>query len=253
MIWHHRQIRPKPWTEDQILRNYKFCNVFRELDKGTLALRELYKFCKQPEDWVFTTCWYRLYNLDYHANHWIGVGCLPTWQELLKYIRNKAMSGHKVFTSAHMTHGSFGENKIDTYERSIMECWNDRNDLLLCCEKGKMELVFERLKDIYCIGPFIAYEIVCDLRFTPVLEATDRMSWANLGPGCKRGLQRLGLPLEIRSLIGLYERTPEDVLKILGKRLYELREVEHCLCEFDKYERARLGQGRPRQRYDGSS
>mgnify|MGYP005994584353 CR=1 FL=1 len=29
----------------------------------------------------------------------------------------------------------------------------------------------------------------------------------------------------------------------------EMRDIEHCLCEFDKYERVRLGQGRPRAKY----
>jgi hypothetical protein len=30
---------------------------------------------------------------------------------------------------------------------------------------------------------------------------------------------------------------------------WEMREVEHTLCEFDKYERARLGEGKPRGVY----
>jgi hypothetical protein len=29
----------------------------------------------------------------------------------------------------------------------------------------------------------------------------------------------------------------------------EMRDIEHSLCEFDKYERARLGHGKPRSRY----
>ena len=29
----------------------------------------------------------------------------------------------------------------------------------------------------------------------------------------------------------------------------EMREIEHSLCEFDKYERTRLGEGRPRAKY----
>ena len=29
----------------------------------------------------------------------------------------------------------------------------------------------------------------------------------------------------------------------------EMRDIEHCLCEFDKYERVRLGQGKPRAKY----
>ena len=30
----------------------------------------------------------------------------------------------------------------------------------------------------------------------------------------------------------------------------EMRDIEHSLCEFDKYERVRLGQGRPRSKYE---
>jgi hypothetical protein len=29
----------------------------------------------------------------------------------------------------------------------------------------------------------------------------------------------------------------------------EMRDIEHSLCEFDKYERVRLGQGKPRSKY----
>ena len=39
-IWHRRNVLklPAPWSADEILRNYRFCNVYRELDGGTLAL-----------------------------------------------------------------------------------------------------------------------------------------------------------------------------------------------------------------------
>ena len=29
----------------------------------------------------------------------------------------------------------------------------------------------------------------------------------------------------------------------------EMRDIEHSLCEFDKYERVRLGEGKPRSLY----
>jgi hypothetical protein len=31
-----------------------------------------------------------------------------------------------------------------------------------------------------------------------------------------------------------------------------MRDIEHSLCEFDKYERVRLGQGKPRSLYKRS-
>src|SRR5688500_5458146 len=64
---------PKPWTQDKILREYKFTNAFRELDRGTLALRRMEHGAvaswRESQDWnaaeliVFNTFWYRLFNL----------------------------------------------------------------------------------------------------------------------------------------------------------------------------------------------
>ena len=34
-----------------------------------------------------------------------------------------------------------------------------------------------------------------------------------------------------------------------ASRVLELRDIEHSLCEFDKYERVRLNQGAPRSKY----
>lgn len=32
--------KPQPWTKDPILKQYKFCNVYRELDRVTMWLAE---------------------------------------------------------------------------------------------------------------------------------------------------------------------------------------------------------------------
>ena len=34
---------PFPWTDDEILQTYSFCNVYRELDKVTVWIRENWK------------------------------------------------------------------------------------------------------------------------------------------------------------------------------------------------------------------
>jgi hypothetical protein len=31
------------------------------------------------------------------------------------------------------------------------------------------------------------------------------------------------------------------------------QDLQNCLCEFDKYERVRLGEGRPKAKYNGVS
>lgn len=76
-------------------------------------------------------------------------------------------------------------------------------------------------------------------------------------------MTRLGLPVSVDTMIALWKESAEylegeirnhhPLIKIADKRgrkrklPFELREIEHSLCEFDKYERVRRGEGRPRQ------
>ena len=108
----------------------------------------------------------------------------------------------------------------------------------------------------------MSYEVVTDLNYTPVLDkAQDRFSWANAGPGAIRGLNRIhGRDLkkgmrqeqankEMQALLAvksqyLDHHTPEDQV--------DMRCIEHSLCEWDKYQRVLLGQGKPRSVYRAS-
>jgi hypothetical protein len=106
----------------------------------------------------------------------------------------------------------------------------------------------------------MAYEIICDLRYTYLLEdATDINTWTNPGPGCHRGLARL----EGQSLQGARQvKVDEPLVKMrellaytrrqLPRMKFEMREIEHSLCEYDKYERARLSEGHLKRRYSGA-
>lgn len=110
------------------------------------------------------------------------------------------------------------------------------------------------------LGKFHSYEIVTDLRRTVLLDrAPDIMTWASPGPGARRGLNRvLGKNYKDRSL------SRDDLIQGMRELLclscddamwpavwpdWEMREVEHTLCEFDKYERLRLGQGTVKGRF----
>jgi len=151
-------------------------------------------------------------------------------------------------------------------------------------DPGHLESVWSWLRQFPYMGDFMSYEVVTDLRHTDLLDrAPDIMTWANPGPGARRGLGRvfeggayeaLGHKKEplVRMMRELLEvsRDPEHWPQFSGPgfefagegledRLlsgygdwwptWEMRDVEHTLCEFDKYERARLGQGKPKQVY----
>ena len=100
------------------------------------------------------------------------------------------------------------------------------------------------------MGPFMAYEVVTDLAHTPVLRrARDRMTWANPGPGCLRGLGHVygtrhtranpATLLHMRELLDL--AGPDSFYWPEDWPAWDMRTVEHWLCEYDKYCRGVAG------------
>jgi len=272
---HHIYLRklyncPKPWTDDPILQQYKFTNAFRQLDKGTIALtnmllQESYNKSEIHQtvklDLIFfNICWYRYFNWYEHAKN---LGFINSYEEVENYIKERHKNNQRIFTGAWMTTGVFCEDKHITYLRACKDAWNRRFAFIKYIEENNsLEKVSNKLQELYMIGKFLAYEIACDLRFTSLLKnATDKLIWANMGPGAQRGLKRLGLPYGnqqqgLTSMQLLYRRLI-NTKNILGSHIFnceqpfELREVEHSLCEFDKYMRVKMGEGRPRSRYSG--
>lgn len=122
-----------------------------------------------------------------------------------------------------------------------------------------LETVWQWLRQFPFMGDFMAYEVVTDLSHTDLLDrAPDIMTWANPGPGATRGLGRV-----THGNIKAYRPSQKELLNDKMRSLlyfskeggywptewpeWDMRTVEHTLCEFDKYERATNGEGRPRQ------
>lgn len=255
------QVQPKPWTSDPILQEYKFTNVFRELDTGTKFLRMMCQAHQDPTLLVFNIIWYRLFNRFEHA---LDIGFMDDIDVFLKKMKHKAAMGEKIFTSAHMTAGKAGVSKLDYYLDACSQAWDEAENLAVACKHlNSIESAFNDLRGFQCIGPFVAYEIASDFRWYPQIlpKPYDVLNWANIGPGCMRGLRRLGLDHKEDAIGYVYDQIhqhlqPHVLLHVPeGKHVwppFELREVEHSLCEFDKYQRVKTGVGRPRQRFNGS-
>lgn len=236
-----RRGRPRPWTKDAVLHTYKFCNVFRQLDRGTVVLNKMIDRSAPGHLILWNAVWYRLFNWRGNAK-WFTNN-----QDLRVHITRRWGRGETIFTSAHMTSSKAGvpkhESMLDTSGDvfDVSEKIYDR-----CVESQSMEEVFGLLLPFYAVGPFVAYEIVCDLRFVlSAFNPTDVMSWANVGPGAKRGMQRLGLPPTLdtmRQLLNAFGGIPCEWP-------FELREIEHSLCEFDKYCRIQETGGKAMRRY----
>jgi len=252
--------KSKPWSADPIFQQYKFTNPYRENDTGTIWLRENFLEPHKNDDLgliAFNICWYRMFN-------WTGTGEFLGWQtdwngDIVKYdLTNWAQEGNKVFTGAHMVRSPFGEPKIDSIVDVCTNLWNARRDIAERCTVQLLEETWKYLLTFPYVGPFMGYEMVTDMRHTRLLDgATDIMTWANPGPGAQRGLQRLSLPWRpdkaaVDSMEQLMTKANFYGLEDHCPRV-EMRDIEHSLCEFDKYCRVKFGEGAPRSRYPGGA
>lgn len=262
-----------PWTDDPILNEYKFTNIFRELDTGTIYCREAIRepYADHPE-LFFNIAAYRLFNYTESHKDMGFIDKKYNAKKVMEIMYSRREAGLRVFTGAHMTTGSLGGDKINqVFGLCLTTLWENRRELEP--QPGDtLEMAFNRLNK-HCpgYGPFISYEVISDLRWTRYLcEATDINTWANPGPGCKRGINRM-LGYRVRNRRDgnpsaeerhKYPKSNDEYLFYMKKLLakvnvsvqrfvpnLEMRDIEHSLCEFDKYERTRLGEGRPRSKY----
>lgn len=254
-----------PWTPDPILQKYRFCNVFREDDTVTQWFRKNVRepLRDNPVQVLRSTIVFRWFNR------------VSTGKKILDLLRRGGFSNYDkmrreltgiypLISGAYMIKTPGGMNKLEGLIYCFEKILPHTRWLAKVIQEGRsIEMATIHLSLYPYLGKFMAYEIVTDLRHTCLLDnATDTNSWANPGPGAHRGLQRLGgIPFKQR----LHdEQMQEGMLELLKLsrdigywpnrwKPWEMREVEHTLCEFDKYERARLGEGRPKQLFRGGT
>lgn len=262
-----------PWTRDSILQTYKFTNVFRELDRTTVWCRENLRGRFEGADLILVMALFRQTGtirageliLEFVKE--MGGRLNFRWEVWAPYLHSVQVAGEKIFTGAYMQTaqypGAQGRPKIYSIcEHALQPIWDNREWLYRVCREDKsLRSLVHALAQYPGWGGnhFMGYEVACDLRWTPVLwDAEDVMTWANPGPGAQRGLNRLhGRPLnksipeeqcvaEMRELLGY-----STVRRGPHVPPLEMRDIEHSLCEVDKYLRVAYGEGRPRSLYNG--
>ncbi len=252
--------KPPPWTDDSILQKFKFCQVFREDDRTTrwfrTHIRDPYR--DDPEV-LMATVIFRWFN-------YIETGRTLVRHNLhLEWDRKKAIEEitkqDKWVTGAYIVKTPNRMDKVTGVAECISHMWGDREKLVdqILATKS-LEKSWNILRDYPYMGPFMAYEVITDLRHTYLLrDAEDILTWANAGPGAMRGLNRLaGRELDFSRRSHPWNEEMRNLWEISRERLnpnlidldqFEMREIEGGLCEFDKYSRILNEEGRTRSVY----
>lgn len=269
MVWHRRFVlkQPPPWTTNRILRDYKFTNMYRELDRGTIWYKSRIPSIAQNDfhNLVWLTIMYRLLN-RVETFEKVGFVNCHNWTKEKAEWEKKLKELHKhesVFTNAHLTLPTHkeGKSKISTY----MEVLDELNTMLLGLVNEikyakSLEHLFDILMQVPCVGRFISYEICCDFILLKVVPFTEN-DWVNPGPGCKRGINlifpNVSKVQEYQECIKTLKAEQEQHFKRLKLKfpyLYPdtpmtLRSIEHSLCEYQKYDHMKTGTGKLRMKF----
>jgi len=240
---------PPPWTEDPVIMTYRFCHVFREDDKTTVWLRDNIRDpLKHDRKVIFATTAFRWFN-RIEIGEEIKDLLLGEWDS--GEARRRLLSfGGPYTTGAYMTRTPTGLDKLD----GVLLLINSIKNLHEIWECPTMEKACAILQeDNFLMGTFLSYEIVCDLIYTDALRnVSDRMTWANVGPGAARGIEWLfGCRVPEEHMVRIMREILmfSTQMDMFDKDLWpaewpqwDMRTVEHTLCEYAKWKRGHAGQ-----------
>lgn len=272
-----------PYTDNKILRKYRFTNIRREHDRETLWLID------NITDNAFLTYRQKILNVVlfrlYNKHETLEIIGAPfkfegVWNPgpSIKLLKAFAKENPKFafFTNAFLTSGLKKtlnllypkEKFVPALPLKFMENLNNSNffeDLNSC--KNQQE-VFKLLSSMTGIGDFLAYQIFVDFTYIPEFPFSEN-EFTVAGPGCQQGIDFLFLDTdglnyeecifwirdnwdEIQTFVPhKFRFDPQTKMIDLKQcdRVMNVMSLENCFCEFSKYYRAVNDIGRPRNTY----
>lgn len=246
----------KPWTKDPILRAYRFCNVYRELDTVTQWIRTNWREPNRddPDVW-FAMVIARLVNtpetlqeIAYPKNF------RSRW--FVDTLHAQREQGKKVFSGAYIvsTNGHAQDKAEYLAEHVLLPLWQNKKEVRP--RKGESLASFHaRLMQFDGMGSFMAAQVIADTKYTQSLNlAPDWWSWAASGPGSRRGFNHvMGRAIDAPWREAEWQEHLAELKILVDKYVERLhypmlhaQDLQNCLCETSKYVR-----GYSRTRYPG--
>ena len=258
---------PWPWSDDEILNTYKFTNVKRSHDRTTKWFWDALDNNKDaPLHVILFNC--ALFRYFGTIEFYESIGWQPTWnQEIALAVKARAQirldNKQRVFTGAYVitNQGISAPKQEVVVDHFLWPLWHWCSYLVDVARRTKSwETVATEMMKLKGFGGtgFMTKEVLQDAMHTEVLaDCTDRNTWCPVGPGAHRGINRL-MERDVKARLKTQEGL--DIMRRLfnaqdeywpdyGPGELELHDIQFQLCEFDKHERVKLGQGRPRSKY----
>lgn len=291
-IWYKRFIKKQkaPWTKDKFLKEYKFTNVYRELDRASqwLINNVLTDHSLSDEDLIWKIISFRFFNQPntfdkggVELQGYKEFDSMKMWEQVVSW-REK---GNNPWHVAYMMNLAFLRKPKDWCKRGLFK---DEAYILHAYEKYHAAIprilsimrsadspldIIKELEKLPAVSTFQSHEFYIDFCYIakywkkPLMEFNQN-DYTNVGPGCSLGLRLLFPSLSPKNQIkGIYllRDSAEAQLKKIGKFKYlkwsedgygvqkksniTLHQIEMWLCEYSKYWKMSIKQGKQRSKF----
>jgi hypothetical protein len=191
------------------------------------------------------------------------VGWLEAWDQrrVLAAVQAVRSRGESVFTGAYViTNGGRSEPKEAVVCDYLTKLWAKRGDIVEAIQTNSWYAAASAMRVLPGFGGtgFMSKEVLLDTMLVPGCWAKDgprdKNTWCPIGPGARRGVVRVlnrSVGSYVTEALALHTvRALFDARHLMWDGIeLELHDIQFQLCEFDKMERVRLGQGKPKARY----
>ena len=248
-------------TDDPILKEYKFTNVYRACDRVSqyLIRNVIYKDLDRysPEDVLLRILVFKVFNR------------IETWEylsqltdiivasfnvEKLSKALTKRQVNSPIFSNAYMMTGCYSGNegiscKHQVWLQMIEDEFIKGKGLQKVLAATTMSEVYNQLRDYPLIGNFLAYQYTVDFNYSPYLNF-DEDSFVKAGVGAVRGIKKCFISYGDDYEDAIYyiqdhfeelqERYGYTEFRPLPGRKLKMIDLQNCFCETDKYLRAKM-------------
>jgi len=252
--------RPEPWTDDPILQEYKFCNVFRALDRVSQYMIREVCYSSEPRtaaDALFQIVAFRMFSrIETWETLKKELGHAPTLQNLADGSFEHALSkvretGKPLYTGAFIicANDAFGRgSKYLNHVALFTQMFLIDDIAAEILDAKSLQTVYEILHRYPLYGDFMSYQTAIDLNYSAYVNFSED-DFVVPGPGALRGMEKVFVSLgdytPAETIMWMVERQDDEFARLglnfdgLWGRKLQAIDAQGLFCETDKYLRVR--------------
>lgn len=248
----------EPWTDDHILKQFRFTNVYRATDRVSqyLIKKVIYNSSldQSPSETVFRILLFKLFNKietwEVLNSQLGGVGKdtfdLTAYDRVLTHVLS---NGGRVYSGAYImppvrftgTDGVKHRGHLALIEKMLNDDIVQR-----LAASASLSGMFDILRSYPSIGPFLGYQLAIDINYSNVVDHQES-DFVVAGPGALDGISKCfenGDEYDPSDIIEFmcdrqeleFQRLGLE-FKRLGERRLQLIDCQNLFCEISKYSR----------------